>query len=669
MLSNVWLKAFNEGRKARGCGLRVLVGFERSESAWISASCPSHFCGVPDMITIAIPPALPIVLTIGTGFALTRLRAIYGIGCIDPQRVNFAGRVTLACWDKTGTLTGQGVVGVGVREYKDGTWMTKDTSEIADEVGRDRAATVMATCHSIVVSPVAFSPAHGSRSTTVDLLSSDSDYDEDEQPEPQDGLLGQPLELTMFRLTQCRLVPPDDDGLLPTPMSPTSAAAHPSLIPVATVYPVLDSAAPLQILRRFEFDNTIQLSSAITLVPGSNPPSLLVTIKGSPDSIRAICNPDSLPPEHEWDAEIHRLAGSGMYVLGLATRSLPLDSLHMPRAHIERGAEFAGLLLMRNPVKRTSEATIKALREADVRNVMITGDDVRTGVWVARRVGIVGKGDSEGAGTAEDDAECYILDYHEGVLTVETTRRDEIAVPAALLHSQLLANPTHALAVTSRALEYIVSNPPESDPDMVNWVVQRASVFARIRPTWKSWIVEEHAKRGEIVAMCGDGMNDCGALKAAHIGLALSDAEASIVAPFTSRKKRVRDLVELIREGRCALETSFTAFKFMLLYPIVQLTVSSLRRYSSARTQSDFSFFPNHSLSSHFTSSTSTRTWPTTNTFSTTSFSSLACSSLCSTSVLRNTCRHTDPPIRFSTHKSSSLLLAKSPFSWAFLLW
>jgi cation-transporting ATPase 13A2 len=57
--------------------------------------------------------------------------------------------------------------------------------------------------------------------------------------------------------------------------------------------------------------------------------------------------------------------------------------------------------------------------------------------------------------------------------------------------------------------------------------------------------------------MCGDGANDCGALKTADVGISLSEAEASIAAPFTSAVQNIECVITLLREGRAALATSF----------------------------------------------------------------------------------------------------------------
>ena len=57
--------------------------------------------------------------------------------------------------------------------------------------------------------------------------------------------------------------------------------------------------------------------------------------------------------------------------------------------------------------------------------------------------------------------------------------------------------------------------------------------------------------------MCGDGANDCGALKTADVGISLSEAEASIAAPFTSKVQNISCVIKLFREGRASLVTSF----------------------------------------------------------------------------------------------------------------
>lgn len=61
-----------------------------------------------DLITITVPPALPAAMTVGTVFAINRLKK-KKIFCISPPRVNVSGRVNLMVFDKTGTLTEDGL--------------------------------------------------------------------------------------------------------------------------------------------------------------------------------------------------------------------------------------------------------------------------------------------------------------------------------------------------------------------------------------------------------------------------------------------------------------------------------------------------------------------------------------------------------------------------------
>jgi P-type E1-E2 ATPase len=63
----------------------------------------------------------------------------------------------------------------------------------------------------------------------------------------------------------------------------------------------------------------------------------------------------------------------------------------------------------------------------------------------------------------------------------------------------------------------------------------------------KTKLVKNLMDIGYSVAMCGDGANDCGALSAAHVGISLSEAEASIASPFISKVQNISCVPEVIK--------------------------------------------------------------------------------------------------------------------------
>lgn len=128
-----------------------------------------------------------------------------------------------------------------------------------------------------------------------------------------------------------------------------------------------------------------------------------------------------------------------------------------------------------------------------------------------------------------------------------------------------------------------------SDPAVYKNILKSATIFTRMSPDQKAMIVQEFQQQGNIVGMCGDGANDCPALKAANVGLSLSEAEASLAAPFLSKTIDISSVETLLKEGRGALATCVQCFKFMALYSMIQ-TISVVYLYTRGSNLSDEAF-------------------------------------------------------------------------------
>jgi cation-transporting ATPase 13A2 len=107
-----------------------------------------------DLITVVVPPALPATLSIGTSFAIGRLRQSK-IFCISPTRVNVGGKVNVICFDKTGTLTEDGLDVLGVRSLERSAdrfgELISDVHDLPLGVGKANFLYALATCHSLKI--------------------------------------------------------------------------------------------------------------------------------------------------------------------------------------------------------------------------------------------------------------------------------------------------------------------------------------------------------------------------------------------------------------------------------------------------------------------------------------------------------------------------------------
>ncbi|CAE7193880.1 Atp13a4 [Symbiodinium pilosum] len=111
-------------------------------------------------------------------------------------------------------------------------------------------------------------------------------------------------------------------------------------------------------------------------------------------------------------------------------------------------------------------------------------------------------------------------------------------------------------------------------------------IFARMTPNGKISVVENFMSQGLICAMVGDGGNDSGALRTAHVGMALSSAtSATVVAPFTTCRPSVAPIADLLREGRGALATSFAGYKYCVHYGLLN-SVLKFKTYWHGISQS-----------------------------------------------------------------------------------
>ncbi|NP_766201.3 probable cation-transporting ATPase 13A4 isoform 2 [Mus musculus] len=498
-----------------------------------------------DVITIAVPPALPAALTTGIIYAQRRLKK-KGIFCISPQRINVCGQLNLVCFDKTGTLTRGGLDPWGVVPCDQNGFQAVHSFASGKALPQGPLCAAMASCHSLI------------------LL---------------DGTIqGDPLDLKMFEATKWEMTASGDDFHIKEMLAHTIVVKPTDM--VAQV-----PAEGLAIVHQFPFSSALQRMTVIVQEMGGG---RLAFMKGAPERVASFCQPDTVPTSFISELQIYTT--QGFRVIALAYKKLEMDcpTTALMREKVESDLVFLGLLILENRLKEETKPVLEELISARIRTVMITGDNLQTAITVARKSGMVSEGQkvilveaNEATGSSSASISWKLVEEKKpgpfGSQDTYINIREEVPENGrdGSYHFALSGKSFHVIS------QYFSSLLPK--------ILINGTIFARMSPGQKSSLVEEFQKLDYFVGMCGDGANDCGALKMAHVGISLSEQEASVASPFTSKTPNIECVPHLIKEGRAALVTSFCMFKYMALYSMIQY-VGVLLLYWKTNSLSNYQF-------------------------------------------------------------------------------
>lgn len=202
-----------------------------------------------------------------------------------------------------------------------------------------------------------------------------------------------------------------------------------------------------------------------------------------------------------------RFSENGLRVLGFAYKEVDKD--HVLSLNSENGFTFLGLISMVDPPREESKDAVADAKRAGIRPVMITGDHKITATAIAKQIGIFEEGD---------------------------------------------------MAVTGAELDAMTDE--ELDQN-----ITKTSVYARVSPENKIRIVDAWQRRGNIVSMTGDGVNDAPALKKADIGVAMGITGTEVskdAASMILSDDNFATIIKAVANGRNVYRNIKNAIQFLL---------------------------------------------------------------------------------------------------------
>ncbi|KAH1126167.1 hypothetical protein GYH30_015275 [Glycine max] len=258
---------------------------------------------------------------------------------------------------------------------------------------------------------------------------------------------------------------------------------------------------PVQIVHRYHFASHLKRMAVVVRIQEE----FFAFVKGAPEVIQDRLV--DIPPSYVETYKKYTRQGSR--VLALAYKSLAdmtvSEARSLDRGIVESGLTFAGFVVFNCPIRSDSATVLAELKESSHDLVMITGDQALTACHVASQVHIISK-PTLILGPAQNGEGYNWMSPDE----TENIRYSEKEVESL--------SETHDLCIGGDCIEMLQQTSAHLR------VIPYLKVFARVAPEQKELIMTTFKMVGRLTLMCGDGTNDVGALKQAHVGIALLNA-------------------------------------------------------------------------------------------------------------------------------------------------
>ena len=268
-------------------------------------------------------------------------------------------------------------------------------------------------------------------------------------------------------------------------------------------------------VREIPFTSERKLMTTVHKTPQNK---LVAYLKGAPETVLEKCTHilENGKEVKLTEAKINKvlqaneqLASDALRVLAMAYKQLPSASEKYEDDAIERDLVFVGLEGMIDPPRQEAIKANKTCQKAGIRTVMITGDHKLTALAVAKEVGIFREGD---------------------------------------------------LVLTGIELDKLGGTEFEQE-------VEKVSVYARVSPEHKLRIVNGWKKRGHIVAMTGDGVNDAPAVKAADVGVSMGITGTDVTKEASDvilNDDNFATIVKAVEQGRVIYDNVRKYARFLI---------------------------------------------------------------------------------------------------------